>query len=213
MTNQARARTKANKPARVPGRKSAEEIYRQQNTFLHRAMSHTGLPYQANKEEWLVRITMIIGREVQGLSALTLGERDLVLKRLQEAYRAVPGATDRRGPVASPNEGTLAESLAVGTSDPQTRIKNPAVPRTLRDWKKGDAPADMAFKWSKDPQVRLILALWAELGQESDTVRRVIKARYGVDDLTFMDGKQRQQFIGYLKARLKAAGRPARYHE
>ena len=65
--------------------RKASEIYRIQNRVLHRVFEALGLPYDLEKDYWLSVIREVCGREVSGLSELTLGERDLLIKHLQRA--------------------------------------------------------------------------------------------------------------------------------
>lgn len=161
--------------------KTAEEIYQAQNHRFHKAFNALRHPYARHKSDWCVFFSQVVGREIMGLSDMTLGERDKVIKDMQQKYSML-------------------------------RIFNPAVPQSLRGWKKGDPVAGYTPRKEGDPQLRMILALWAELGQEPGTVNGVVKTRYGVDDLRFMDAKMRRGFINYLKGRLKVAGRPAKYY-
>ena len=63
--------------------KRASEIYAQQNRILHRVFHHLGLPYQRQKDYWLQMFADFFGREVSGLSDLSLGERDALIKHFQ----------------------------------------------------------------------------------------------------------------------------------
>jgi hypothetical protein len=164
--------------------KSAEEIYKQQNQALHKAMSKlAGRPYQANKEEWLGIFSELLGRRVKSLSVLTLGERDQVIKMFQSRYgRQV--------------------------------LFNPAVPKSLREWQKGDQSAGYEQRMETDKRLRLIYSLWVEGGQEPKSLPTMIRKRYHVDDPRFMSEKQKTACINYLLARLKESRRgPAHYYE
>lgn len=63
--------------------KKASDIYKKQNTLLHKAFTQAGMPYQANKEVWLKLMIDIAKRPVTGLSELTLSERHQLISHLQ----------------------------------------------------------------------------------------------------------------------------------
>ena len=123
--------------------KTASEIYAQQNRILHMAMAKAGYPYHSNPEVWQGLMTEAEGRPVKGLSRMTLGGRDRLLKALQKKYS-------------------------------RKRIFNPPVPRRLRDWEKGDPEKAFATREEEDGQLRMIFALWAELGYEPHQLREMI---------------------------------------
>lgn len=80
-----------------PTRRKASEIYRKQNTVIHKAMIGARMPYEANKDAWLSLATELTGRTVAGLSEMTLAERHKLINHFQKlGYRlyapAVPVA-------------------------------------------------------------------------------------------------------------------------
>jgi hypothetical protein len=86
------------------------------------------------------------------------------------------------------------------------------VPNVLKGWKKGDPAAGYEQRVESDRQVKYILALWAALGYTPDTIRTMVKSRYGADDVRFLNDRQKKACIGYLTARAKAAGKPVKYY-
>ena len=167
--------------------KSAESIYAGQNKALHKAMTTlAGMPYSGNKEYWCGIFSDLLNRRVKGLSDLTLGERNFILNQFQAKY---------------PGEITY----------------NPAVPNSLKDWQKGDQPNGYTQRLpkpgEKKRQLKYILALWGNLGYEPAAIRTMIKKRYSVDDLQFLEYKQISACIGYLKFRCEQAGKPTTYYE
>lgn len=64
--------------------RKASEIYKAQNTVLHKAFAASGLPYHDNKEVWLSLMTEILKRPVTGLSDLSLGERQKLINHFQK---------------------------------------------------------------------------------------------------------------------------------
>lgn len=64
--------------------KKATVIYNQQNKIIHCALRDLDMPYKDHKEELFSLYTGIIGRKATGLSDLTLGERDLIIRHYQK---------------------------------------------------------------------------------------------------------------------------------
>jgi len=64
--------------------KTASEIYKQQNTALHKCFYRAGFPYRQDKHVWLHLFCRIAARRVGGLSELTLGERQRLLRHFQK---------------------------------------------------------------------------------------------------------------------------------
>ena len=62
----------------------ASEIYSQQNKTLHRIFRNLGRPYGQNKDFWCSVFSNVLGKKVTGLSDLSLGERDVLIKHLQQ---------------------------------------------------------------------------------------------------------------------------------
>ena len=64
--------------------KKASDIYNQQNKTIHRALHDIGMPYKENRSELVTLFGEIAGRKVTGLSDLTLGERNQVIRHFQK---------------------------------------------------------------------------------------------------------------------------------
>jgi hypothetical protein len=64
-------------------RRKASDIYRKQNTLLHKAFALQGYPYAEDKVVWLKLMTDIMERPVGGLSELTLSERHKLITYFQ----------------------------------------------------------------------------------------------------------------------------------
>ncbi|MBN2060729.1 MAG: DUF1018 domain-containing protein [Deltaproteobacteria bacterium] len=67
-------------------RKKATDIYKTQNTLIHKAMHAAGYPYAENKSLWLNLMNEIRaqGNDINGLSDMTLGERAKLLAHFQK---------------------------------------------------------------------------------------------------------------------------------
>ena len=152
--------------------RKASEIYFIQNKILHKVFMELGMPYEQEKEYWLVVIKNVIGREVSGLSDMTLGERDKFIKYLQKTCKNL-------------------------------RIYNPPVPKSLRNWKKGKEEISFTFREEKDDVLRMILAIWAELGYVPKELRKLVKNMFKVDDVRWLKPKDMDKLLRFLIMRAK----------
>jgi len=119
-------------------RKKASDLYKKQNTLIHKAMAAVGMPYQENKGTWVALFEEVAGRDVKGLSDLTLGERHAVIQHFR-------------------GKGI--------------KLYAPGIPEKVRDWKKGDPDVEYEFREDEDPQIRMIYALWNEMGYKAKSLR------------------------------------------
>ncbi len=62
---------------------AANIIYGKQNKSLHKAFSSSGMPYSANRVWWQPVLKEAAGRQVTGLSDMTLGERHALIQIFQ----------------------------------------------------------------------------------------------------------------------------------
>ena len=154
--------------------KRASEIYKQQNTALHKCFYHQGFPYQRDKHMWLNLFCQIAERQVRGLSELTLGERQKLLRHFQ--------------------------------SDRGMRVFSPGVPTSLKAWKKGDAESGFTFNESEDPQVRMVYAMWAEMGYEPKTLRGMVRRMFKVEDVRWLSAVDLDQLVKIVAAKARKKG-------
>jgi hypothetical protein len=61
----------------------ASDIYSAQNRVLHKAFALEGLPYEEDKVVWLQLMSDIAGRDIGGLSEMTLSERHKLIAHFQ----------------------------------------------------------------------------------------------------------------------------------
>jgi len=61
---------------------AAAEIYKRQNKVIHRGFSDLGLTYENSKEDMVTLFSDIANRAVAGISQMTLGERDELIRQL-----------------------------------------------------------------------------------------------------------------------------------
>ena len=160
--------------------KQASEIYAQQNKTLHMIFTALGQPYQHDKDWWLSFFENFFGREVQGLSDLTLGERDVLIKHFQYLY-------------------------------PDMEIYNPPVPKKLRGWKKGMPDAAFKIYRERDPQARMIFALWAELGYEPCQIRELLRRMFKVEAVRWLDEEQKRRLVNFLRHKLAEQDQDVHY--
>jgi hypothetical protein len=159
----------------------ASEIYTQQNKILHMAMARAGYPYHRDPEVWLGMMTKAEGQPVSGLSKMTLGGRDRLIKALQQKYS-------------------------------RKRIYNPPVPKRLHSWKKGDPERSYTIRQEEDGQLRMIFALWVELGYEPDQLREMVKRMFRREDVRWLDGKEKIILLNVLRGKLQKKGQPEVYY-
>lgn len=151
-----------------PKRRKASDIYKKQNTILHKAMLRAGLPYEANKDVWLKLATDLSGRTVAGLSEMTLFERHKLINHFQQ-----------RG----------------------YRIFAPSVPDLVRGWKKGDPDVEYEFRPDGDPQVRMVVAMWVEMGYAVKTLRGLCWKLYKKDDPRWLTAGELGQLVNIVKGK------------
>lgn len=65
-------------------KRTASEIYRRQNTVIHKALSALGMPYSQNREVWLRLMAEVSGRAVTGLSEMSLQERHDFIREIRK---------------------------------------------------------------------------------------------------------------------------------
>lgn len=165
--------------------RKASEIYKQQNTLIHKAFGAAGMPYAEHKDDWLRLMNEVRAQgkippgpplqrgEIQGLSDLTLGERARLIAELQ-----------KKG----------------------VRLFSPSVPVKIRDWKKGDEDVEYEFRKEADPQLRMVLGMWAEMGYELKTLRGLCFKLFKKDDPRWLSDKQLRRLVTVVKYRAQKKG-------
>ena len=166
----------------MKARRRASDIYKKQNTVLHRAFAHAGFPYVENKFMWLPLMNEIAQgakgkgqseRRIEGLSGMTLGERHRLVNHFQQlGYR----------------------------------IYAPAVPAKIRDWKKGDPDINYEFREDPDPQIRMVYAIWNEMGYRPRTLRGLCLKRFGKDDPRWLSDGELRALVNIVKQKAESKG-------
>ena len=160
--------------------RKASDIYKAQNTLLHKAFAASGLPYHDNKEVWLELMAEVSGRksEVSGLSDLSLGERQKLINYFQ-----------KKG----------------------MRLYSPAVPVKVRNWKKGDKDIEYEFRLEEDTQVRMVYAMWTEMGYEPKTLRGLCFKMFKKDDPRWLEDEELNRLVNTVKYKAANKGCGAYY--
>jgi len=160
--------------------RKASDIYKAQNTLIHKAFHDSGLPYTENKEVWLSLIHEVAqgsGRKVQGeingISDLTLGERQRLINHFQ-----------KKG----------------------MKIFSPSVPVNIRDWKKGDQDIEYEFRVEDDTQVRMAYAIWAEMGYQPKTLRGLCFKMFNKDDPRWLKDEELRRLVIAVKRKAESKG-------
>jgi len=158
--------------------RSAEGLYQTQNRRIHRAFARLGMPYRDHKETWLSLAADIAGRDVGGLSDLSLGERHELIVHLQGLLAAVGG-----------------------------ELYAPAVPRELRGWRKGDLEQTSApFRKEDDPQARMVWAMWTEMGYRRQSLRGLCWKLFRVQDPRWLDSRQLSHLVNVVQQTAQRKG-------
>lgn len=153
--------------------KKSSDIYKKQNTLLHKAFAMQGFPYSENKYMWLPLLSNIAGRDIKGLSEMTLGERHKVIAHFQ-----------RKG----------------------QRVFAPGVPNKLRDWKKGKPDIEYEYREEDDPQIRMVYAIWNEMGYKPKTLRGLCFKLFHRDDPRWLDDEQLSRLVNVVKGKAQSKG-------
>ena len=153
--------------------RKASDVYKRQNTVIHKAMLRAQMPYETYKGDWLRLFAEIVGRPVDGLSSLTLGERHTVILHFQE-----------RG----------------------ERIYAPAVAVRIRDWKKGDLDVEYEWREESDPQIRMVVAMWVEMGYAVKTLRGLCWKLFQRDDPRWLDERQLSHLVNVVQQKAQSKG-------
>jgi len=86
------------------------------------------------------------------------------------------------------------------------KLFSPAVPVKIREWKKGDADVEYEFRQSDDPQIRMMYAMWAEMGYAAKTLRSLCWKRFKRDDPRWLSNEQLMTLFNIVRARAKQKG-------
>ena len=86
------------------------------------------------------------------------------------------------------------------------RIFSPAVPPEVRDWKKGDPDIVYGFRRDPDPQVRMVCAMWAEMGYPLKTLRGLCWKLFKRDDPRWLDDRQLSRLVNVVQAKARSKG-------
>jgi len=121
-------------------------------------------------------------------------------------YAWLPLFEDVTGrPVAGLSDLTLGERAAV-INHFQSRglvLRAPAVPPSLRDWRKGDPDEDYGFTRDENPTIRMIYAMWTEMGYKPRTLRGLCYKLFGVADPRWLDDAQLRRLVNTVRYRAK----------
>ena len=181
MKSQKKARASGRTPQQRRQRKqiSAAEIYRRQNNIIHRAITGAGLNYDRDRDIILGHIKEVTKKDC-GLSVLTLGERNRLIRHLAGAW--------------------------------SMDLWPPALPKTLYKWKKGDDDASFQEK-TINPAIkyaswkRFILAMWASLGYDPDSLDSRCRKQFGIDRFEWVNDPEQLNILTQdMMARCRRAG-------
>ena len=111
-------------------------------------------------------------------------------------------------PITGLSQMTLAERhrLVIQFQNKGMRIFSPAVPKKIQSWRKGQPDVAYEFREEDDPQIRMIYAMWNELGYTPKTLRGLCWKRFKRDDPRWLTGDQLMTLFNIVKARARRKG-------
>lgn len=154
-------------------KKKASDIYAQQNRLLHKAFEAQGMPYIRYKDDWARLFSEIAGRQVRGLSDLTLSERHRVILHFQ-------------------SQGI--------------KLFAPGVPQQIAKWKKGQPDIEHQFRDDDDPQVRMVYAIWTEMGYRERTLRGLCWKLFKINDPRWLGDRQLRHLVNVVRMKAERKG-------
>lgn len=160
--------------------KKASDIYKRQNVLIHKAFAASGMPYAEHKEEWLELIRSILETGNLKLEREITGLSELTLWERHQVIVHFQG----RG----------------------MRIFSPSVPANVRDWKKGDPDIEYEYRVDADPQIRMVYAMWVEMGYQPKTLRGLCLKMFKRDDPRWLTDEQLSRLVNVVKYRAEKKG-------
>ena len=178
-------RQKARATSRTPQQKrqrkqvSAAEIYKRQNSIIHRAITHAGLNYSSDREIILGHIKEATRKDC-GLSGLTLGERNRLIRHLARVWGMDVWAPALPKTLYGWKKGDDEASF-------QEKTINPAV--KYASWK------------------RFILAMWTSLGYEPASLDSRCRKQFKIDRFEWVNDPEQLNILTQdMMARCRRAG-------
>ncbi len=160
--------------------KKAGEIYAEQNRVIHAVLRKLGFNYRDDRDLVLYNVEIAVGRRA-GLSKLSLGERQLLLKHMAREWGVE---------IACPAVPALYRNWKKGQPEP-------GQPRG----------AFKKFSGSRARQKKYAIWLWTNLGYAPEKIDARVKRQFGVDRLEWLnDPHDLHALITDLLARAKRAG-------
>jgi len=86
------------------------------------------------------------------------------------------------------------------------KVFSPAVPKKLREWRKGDPEISYTFRMDDDPQVRMVFAMWAEMGYPEKTLRGLCWKLFKRDDPRWLEDDELRRLVNVVKAKAQGMG-------
>lgn len=86
------------------------------------------------------------------------------------------------------------------------KLFSPSVSVKIKDWKKGDPDIEYELREEKDPQVRMVLAMWAEMGYEPKTLRGLCFKMFKKDDPRWLSDAQLRRLVTVVQYKAQKKG-------
>jgi len=106
------------------------------------------------------------------------------------------------------SELTLGErhKLIVYFQKRGVKLFAPIVPHKVKDWKKGDSDFEYEYREEDDPQIRMVYAMWTEMGYRPKTLRGLCFKLFKRDDPRWLDDKQLSRLVNVVKHKAEKKG-------
>jgi hypothetical protein len=194
--------------AQIKHRK-ASDIYKAQNTLIHKAFAASGLPYEQNKEVWLELIKQIVSPPPAPSKG---GQKEMPSKGGQRPTFDVQRSISNEK-INGLSDLTLGErqKLINYFQKKGIRLFSPAVPVKIRDWKKGNDDVEYEFRLEDDTQVRMVYAMWAEMGYTPKTLRGLCFKMFRKDDPRWLNDEELNRLVHVVKYKAETKGCGAYY--
>lgn len=111
-------------------------------------------------------------------------------------------------PVGGLSELTLSERhrLIAHFQRKGMKIFAPSVPENVRGWKKCDEDIEYEFREEDNPQLRMVYAMWAEMGYKRKSLYGLCFKLFKKDHPRWLDDQQLSHLVNVVKKKAETKG-------